>query len=74
MHALKELGYAYGIIGAAGPTEFYERVVNAHLIPDSEPGIYRDMLKVVSDQEREAGVSVSGQRSVKNSQDEESAM
>jgi predicted N-acetyltransferase YhbS len=45
MHALKELGYAYGIIGAAGPIEFYERFVNAHLIPDSDPGIYRDMLK-----------------------------
>jgi predicted N-acetyltransferase YhbS len=43
--ALKEMGYVYAIIGAAGPTEFYQRFVNAHLIPDSEPGIYRDLLK-----------------------------
>jgi predicted N-acetyltransferase YhbS len=45
LNALKELGYVYGIIGAAGPTEFYQKSVNAHIIPDSEPGIYRDLLK-----------------------------
>lgn len=42
---LRELGYVYGIIGAAGPTDFYERAVNATVIPDSTPGIYRDLLK-----------------------------
>ena len=42
---LRELGYVYGIIGGAGPTEFYERVVGAIVIPDSEPGIYTDLLK-----------------------------
>ena len=42
---LRELGYVYGIIGAAGPVEFYEREVGAIVIPDSEPGIYRDLLK-----------------------------
>lgn len=39
---LRELGYAYGIIGGAGPTEFYERAVGATVIPDSVPGIYAD--------------------------------
>ena len=42
---LRELGYVYGIIGGAGPVEFYERAVGAIMIPDSEPGIYRDLLR-----------------------------
>ena len=42
---LRELGYVYGIIGGAGPTDFYERAVGAATIPESEPGIYRDLLK-----------------------------
>jgi GNAT superfamily N-acetyltransferase len=42
---LRELGYVYGIIGGAGPVEFYQRVVGAIVIPDSEPGIYKDLLR-----------------------------
>ena len=42
---LRELGYVYGIIGAAGPVEFYQQTVGAIVIPDSEPGIYADLLK-----------------------------
>lgn len=42
---LREMGYAYGIIGGAGPTEFYERTVGATIIPDSAPGIYADPIK-----------------------------
>jgi GNAT superfamily N-acetyltransferase len=42
---LRELGYVYGIIGGAGPTDFYERAVGAIVIPGSEPGIYTDLLK-----------------------------
>ena len=42
---LRELGYVYGIIGAAGPVEFYHEAVGAIVIPDSEPGIYTDLLK-----------------------------
>jgi predicted N-acetyltransferase YhbS len=45
LHGLRESGYVYGIIGAAGPTEFYQQAVGAILIPDSEPGIYSDLLK-----------------------------
>src|SRR5262245_57928723 len=41
---LRELGYVYGIIGAAGPVEFYQQAVGAIVIPDSEPGIYTDLL------------------------------
>src|SRR2546423_12321357 len=39
---LRELGYAYAIIGGVGPAELYERAVGATLIPDSSPGVYRD--------------------------------
>ena len=42
---LRELGYVYGIIGGAGPVEFYQETVGAIVIPDSEPGIYDDLLK-----------------------------
>jgi predicted N-acetyltransferase YhbS len=42
---LRELGYVYAVIGSAGPTDFYQRSVGAIVIPDSEPGIYVDLLK-----------------------------
>ena len=42
---LRELGYVYGIIGRAGPIEFYQKTVGAIEIPDSDPGIYVDLLK-----------------------------
>jgi len=42
---LRELGYVYGVIGGAGPVEFYRDAVGAIVIPESEPGIYVDLLK-----------------------------
>jgi GNAT superfamily N-acetyltransferase len=42
---LRELGYVYGIIGGAGPVEFYQEAVGAIVIPESAPGIYTDLLK-----------------------------
>jgi GNAT superfamily N-acetyltransferase len=42
---LRKLGYVYGIIGGVGPIEFYREAVGAFVIPDSEPGIYTDLLK-----------------------------
>lgn len=44
LRALAAEGYAYAIIGGAGPASFYEKTVGATLIADSDPGIYRDML------------------------------
>lgn len=43
--ALREMGYVYAIIGAAGPVHFYQKTVGAIVIPGSEPGIYTDLLK-----------------------------
>ena len=45
MHGMREMGYAYAIIGGAGPTGFYEKTVGATVIPDSMPGVYKDLLK-----------------------------
>jgi predicted N-acetyltransferase YhbS len=41
---LRELGYVYGVIGGAGPVEFFEKTVGAIVIPDSAPGIYTDLM------------------------------
>ncbi|HHT07657.1 MAG TPA: GNAT family N-acetyltransferase [Clostridiales bacterium] len=43
LHHLKDLGYAYAIIGGAGPTGFYEQACGAVEIPGSVPGIYKDL-------------------------------
>lgn len=45
LHDMYAQGYAYGIIGDPGPTEFYEKAVGAIPIPGSSPGIYRGMLR-----------------------------
>jgi GNAT superfamily N-acetyltransferase len=42
---LRELGYVYAIIGRAGPVRFYQEAVGAIVIPDSDTGIYTDLLK-----------------------------
>ncbi len=42
---LHDLGYAYGIIGAAGPVEFYQKAVGATVIPNSVPGVYANLLR-----------------------------
>lgn len=40
-----ELGYGYAIIGwADDATGFYEKTVDAMIIPDSHPGIYQNMI------------------------------
>ena len=44
LHAMREQGYAYAVIGAAGPIEFYQRFVGGIVIPGSWPGLYRGML------------------------------
>jgi GNAT superfamily N-acetyltransferase len=43
MHAQ---GYPYGVIGGAGPMDFYRKSVGAIPIEGSDPGIYRGMLSL----------------------------
>ena len=40
LRSMKEMGYAYAIIGGVGPKDFYVKTVGAIDIPDSTPGIY----------------------------------
>ena len=44
LEGLRELGYAYAIIGGVGPREFYEKNCGAIEIPGSDPGTYTDLL------------------------------
>lgn len=45
MWGLRDAGYVYGVIGGAGPKEFYSKTVGATVIPDSSPGIYADPIR-----------------------------
>jgi GNAT superfamily N-acetyltransferase len=42
-------GYAYAVVGWAGPQAFFARTVGAIAIPDSSPGIYRGLLPASSE-------------------------
>lgn len=42
--AMRSDGYAYAVIGAAGPVDFYRRLVGGIVIPESWPGLYRGLL------------------------------
>jgi len=41
---MREMGYAYAVIGGVGPAAFYEKVCGAFLIPGSEIGVYGTLL------------------------------
>lgn len=45
LHAMRDAGYAYGIIGYSGADEYYRKTVGAIPIEDSEPGAYRGWVK-----------------------------
>lgn len=45
LHAMRDLGYGYAIIGGVGPIDFYNKIVGATVIEDSTPGIYGGMLR-----------------------------
>lgn len=44
LEALRDEGYAYGVIGGVGPREFYAKTCGAIEIPGSDPGTYTDLL------------------------------
>ena len=47
LSSMKEMGYAYAIIGGVGPAKFYEKTYNAKIIEGSDPGIYKGILSDV---------------------------
>jgi GNAT superfamily N-acetyltransferase len=44
LRGMRETGYAYAIIGGAGPVAFYQKHLNALEIPGSVPGPYQGLL------------------------------
>ncbi len=44
LESLRDLGYAYAIIGGVGPKEFYAAACGATEIAGSDPGTYTDLL------------------------------
>ena len=45
LESLREMGYAYVIIGGVGPAEFYEKAVNAKVIEGSDVSVYERLLR-----------------------------
>lgn len=45
LRAMAAAGYAYAVIGDAGPVDFYVKRLGAIEIPGSSPGIYAGMLR-----------------------------
>jgi GNAT superfamily N-acetyltransferase len=45
LHDMLAQGYAYAVIGWAGPQEFYAKACGATSIEGSRPGMYRGLLK-----------------------------
>jgi GNAT superfamily N-acetyltransferase len=45
LEALKEMGFAYAIIGGVGPVTYYEQTVGAKLIEGSEINIYEHLIR-----------------------------
>jgi predicted N-acetyltransferase YhbS len=46
LESMREMGYAYAIIGGVGPAEFYERICGAFVIPGSETGVYGPLFEL----------------------------
>lgn len=44
LEQMRHLGYAYAIVGGAGPVDLYKRWVGATIIENSTPGIYTGIL------------------------------
>ncbi|QII47140.1 GNAT family N-acetyltransferase [Flagellimonas oceani] len=43
--SLRDMGYAYAIIGGVGPAAYYQQIVDAKIIEKSEKSIYQNLLK-----------------------------
>ncbi|MDO8615668.1 MAG: GNAT family N-acetyltransferase [Dehalococcoidia bacterium] len=50
--AMREMGYAYAVIGGVGPAAFYEKVCGAFVIPGSEVGVYGPLYEMTQKETR----------------------
>lgn len=56
LHAMRDEGYQYAIIGGVGPVEFYEKCVGATVIESSKrKSVYDHFLANIERKEREVG-------------------
>lgn len=46
LESMREMGYAYAIIGGVGPRDYYEKVCGAFVIPGSEVGVYGSLYQL----------------------------
>ena len=47
LESMREMGYAYAIIGGVGPQRYYEKVCGAFVIPGSDIGIYGSLHRLM---------------------------
>ncbi len=40
LESMREMDYAYAVIGGVGPAEYYQKLCDAFIIPGSEAGVY----------------------------------
>ena len=43
LESMREMGYAYAVIGGVGPEEYYQTLCGAVVIPGSETGVYESL-------------------------------
>jgi predicted N-acetyltransferase YhbS len=48
--SMREMGYAYAVIGGVGSAGFYEKIVGAFVIPGSEIGVYGSLHELSSEE------------------------
>lgn len=49
LESMREMGYAYAVIGGVGPAEYYQKVCDAFVIPGSEMGVYASLYRLLGD-------------------------
>jgi GNAT superfamily N-acetyltransferase len=52
LESMREMGYAYAIIGGVGPAPFYEKVCGATIIEGSERGVYTALFREAAERQR----------------------
>lgn len=50
LESMREMGYAYAVIGGVGPASFYAKICGAFTIPGSEISIYRTLYEAMQEE------------------------
>lgn len=60
LESMRDMGYAYAIIGGVGPAEFYERTCGARIIEGSESSVYAALYAEMRERARRATPPAAG--------------